>query len=77
MLFRSFLDLESPFSMVTEPAIVREEYLREFNRHRERLREGCLEFNTDHRQIVTDQDCESVLAAFLTERAQVAASGGR
>lgn len=72
-----FVDLESPFSMVTEPAIVREEYLREFNRHRERLRGGCLEYNADYRQVVTDEDYEPVLAGFLTERAQGAVGGGR
>lgn len=72
-----FVDLESPFSMVTEPAIVREEYLREFRRHGERLRGGCLEFNADYRPVLTDADYEPVLAQFLTERVQGAVGGGR
>ena len=72
-----FVDLESPFSMVTEPAVVRDAYLREFNRHRERLRGGCLEYNADYAQVLTDEDYEPVLARFLTERAQGAVGGGR
>jgi uncharacterized protein (DUF58 family) len=66
-----FQDLESPFSLVTEPAMVRDEYLRAFDSHRARLRQACLEFNADYREVVTDADPGKVLADFLTERAQL------
>lgn len=71
-----FLDLESPFSMVAEPAMIRQEYLRQFNGFLERLKHGCHEFNADYRQVVTDQDYEKVLGDFLTERARLAATKG-
>lgn len=64
-----FQDLESPFNLVTEPAMVRDEYLRAFDAHRARLRQACLEFNADYREVVTDQEPGKVLADFLTERA--------
>ena len=66
-----FQDLESPFSLVTEPAMVRDEYLRAFDAHRARLRQACLEFNADYREVPTDQNPGQVLANFLTERAQL------
>jgi uncharacterized protein (DUF58 family) len=63
-----FQDLESPFSLVTEPAIVRDLYLEEFNRHREGFRSACLEFNVDYREVLTDANLEKILADFLSER---------
>ncbi|MGB0581797.1 MAG: DUF58 domain-containing protein [Limisphaerales bacterium] len=64
-----FQDLESPFSLVTEPAMIRDLYLEEINKHREALRTACLEFNVDFREVVTDSNPEQHLADFLTERA--------
>lgn len=69
-----FVDLESFLSVVTEPSIIREEYLRQLRRFLEQLREGCHEFGADYRQVVTDQDYERVLADFLVERVHLAAS---
>ncbi len=69
-----FVDLESTASIVTEPVIVRDEYLDALERHRARLRDGCHEFNTDFREVVTDQNYEKVLADFLTERARLHAT---
>jgi uncharacterized protein (DUF58 family) len=66
-----FVDLESPSSMVTEPAMIRDEYLRQFRGFLERLRASCLEFNADYRQAVTDMDYEKILAGFLEERARI------
>jgi len=63
-----FQDLESPFNLVTEPAIVRDLYLEEFNKHRAALRASCLEFNVDYREVLTDTNIEKILADFLTER---------
>jgi hypothetical protein len=69
-----FLDLESSLSIVTEPASIRDEYLREFAAFHDRLRSGCNEFGVDYRQVVTDRDYERVLADFLVERALMASS---
>ncbi|MBL6764324.1 MAG: DUF58 domain-containing protein [Verrucomicrobiae bacterium] len=69
-----FQDLESPFNLVTEPALVRDLYLEEFNKHRAALRAGCLEFNVDYREVLTDANTEKILADFLTERVH---AGGR
>lgn len=68
-----FVDLESSMSVVTEPAAIRDEYLRQLNSFLEQLRGGCNEFGVDYRQVVTDQDYERVLADFLVERAHLAA----
>jgi uncharacterized protein (DUF58 family) len=69
-----FVDLESSLSIVTEPSTIRDEYLRQFGLFLEALRDGCHEFGADYRRVVTDQSCERVLADFLVERAQLAAS---
>ena len=69
-----FVDLESSFNLVTEPAVVRDEYLRQLHLFLEGLRVGCHEFAADYRQVVTDQSCEKVLADFLVERARLSAS---
>lgn len=66
-----FQDLESTFHLITEPALVREQYLRQLSSYLERLRAGCHEFNADYRRVVTDQDYEKVLADFLVERARM------
>ena len=65
-----FVDLESPFALVTEPGSIRERYLDSIHAHIEQLRHGCAEFKADYRQIVTDQDYEEVLADFLVERSR-------
>ncbi|MFO1500870.1 MAG: DUF58 domain-containing protein [Verrucomicrobiota bacterium] len=65
-----FVDLESSFQLVTEPSLIRQQYLEQFHGFLARLRSGCHEFNADYRQVVTDQDFEKVLADFLVERAR-------
>ena len=70
-----FLDLESSFKLVAEPALVRDEYLAQLQGFLARLRTGCHEFKADHRQAVTDEDYERVLSTFLVERARAAAMG--
>jgi uncharacterized protein (DUF58 family) len=65
-----FVDLESSLSIVTEPAAIRDEYLSQLNLFLEQLRAGCHEFGADYRRVVTDQDCEPVIAEFLIERSR-------
>jgi uncharacterized protein (DUF58 family) len=69
-----FVDLESSMSLVTEPSMIRDEYLRQLHIFLESLRRGCNEFGVDYRQVVTDQDYERVLADFLVARVNLAAS---
>jgi len=64
-----FVDMESSFSLVTEPATVRTEYRLQLDRFLERLKSDCHEFNADYRQVVLDQPYEKVLADFLVARA--------
>ncbi len=68
-----FVDLESSFGLVTEPAMIREQYLRQLRVFLDGLRASCHEFNMDYRQVTTDQSYEKILADFLVERAKQAA----
>lgn len=68
-----FVDLESSTSLVTEPASVRDEYLRQLYLFLEQLRDGCHEFGADYRQVVTDQGYDRAVADFLVERARLSA----
>jgi uncharacterized protein (DUF58 family) len=72
-----FLDLEGPGAVVTEPAMIRAEYLRCLTAHLERLRRGCNELRADYRQVRIEQSYERVLADFLVERARLRAAAGR
>ena len=67
-----FLDLEGNASVVTEPAVIRDEYIRQIERFIIRLRNGCHEVKASYHQIVSDQDYEKILAEFLIERARFA-----
>jgi hypothetical protein len=70
-----FEDLESSFSLVTEPASVRDEYFKQLQQFLELMRAGCHEFRTDYRQVIIDKKKEKVLADFLVERARSVAMG--
>lgn len=69
-----FVDLESSGSIVTEPSLIRDQYLAELNSFLRRIERGCREFKADYRRVTTDLSYERVLADFLVERAQVAAN---
>lgn len=66
-----FVDLESSLNIVTEPASVRDEYLRQLRSFMAGLREGCHEFGAEYRQVFTDASYERAVADFLVERARV------
>jgi len=70
-----FVDLESSFTLITEPSMIRDEYLRQFGIFLEHVKRGCREFKASYRQVVTDQDYERTLADFLVERARASAAG--
>jgi uncharacterized protein (DUF58 family) len=69
-----FVDMENSYSLVTEPAVVRDRYLQQFYQYLEVLKQGCHEFNADYRRVVTDESYEKVLADFLTERARLSSA---
>ncbi len=63
-----FVDLESPFQLVTDPAVIASDYRRELDGWLGGLQRGCREFGVDYQRVTTDQDYEKVLAAFLLPR---------
>jgi uncharacterized protein (DUF58 family) len=63
-----FRDLESSFSLLTDPSSMRQDYLREFRAWLEELRTGCLRYNVDYRQARTSDSVEDVLSTFLLSR---------
>jgi uncharacterized protein (DUF58 family) len=69
-----FVDLETNSSLVTEPALIREQYLSELNAFLAHMQSGCREFKADYRRVTTDQSYERVLADFLVERAQLSST---
>jgi uncharacterized protein (DUF58 family) len=67
-----FVDLESAFNLVAEPAMIRDEYLRQLHAFLEGLEAGCHEFGADYRRVVTDEPYEKALGEFLAGRARPA-----
>jgi hypothetical protein len=59
--------------MVTEPAMVREAYLEQFQNFQAALQKGCHECNSDYREVTTSKPFEKVLADFLVDRAKALA----
>lgn len=67
-----FVDLESSASLVTEPAMIRDEYLRQLQMFIARLKKGCHEVRASYNQVISDEGFEKTLVNFLVERARVA-----
>ncbi|MBA4387791.1 MAG: DUF58 domain-containing protein [Verrucomicrobia bacterium] len=63
-----FVDMENGATVTTDPSIMRETYLKEFDGYLHDLKHGCEEFGVDYRRVFTDSDYEKVLAALLLER---------
>jgi len=66
-----FVDLEGPTSLVTEPSVIRDEYLKHFRQFLETIQKGSREFGIDYRRVLTTDNYEKVLADFLIERSRV------
>jgi uncharacterized protein (DUF58 family) len=64
-----FVDLESPETLLSEPAVSRGQYLKAVRSHLQTLRDGCNRFGIDLRSVATDQDYEQVLREFVRGRA--------
>jgi uncharacterized protein (DUF58 family) len=65
-----FVDLETQSTLLAEPEIIRERYFGELNRYLEQLKNGCREFKTEYRRVVTDEDYEQVVSRFLADRSR-------
>ncbi|MEA3213740.1 MAG: hypothetical protein QOE70_6797 [Chthoniobacter sp.] len=65
-----FVDLETEAALLAEPETIRDRYFGELHRFLDRLKSGCREFKAEYRRIVTDEDYEKAVAAFLIERAR-------
>ena len=65
-----FTDLESSFSLVTEPSMVRDAYLEQLQQFQTGLQKGCHECNGDYRLVLNHQDASQVLGDFLVDRAK-------
>ncbi len=63
-----FLDMESTFSVVTEPAVIRNDYLKELNHFLDRMMLGCSEFHVDYRFTNMSRPYPEVLTEFLLSR---------
>ena len=63
-----FIDLESNTSIVTEPAIIKKEYLNVLNSYLERIRCGCAEYQVDYHLADTAISYDETLTNFLLNR---------
>ncbi|OVE82375.1 hypothetical protein BVY04_01170 [bacterium M21] len=63
-----FQDLESKFSLVTEPGTIQNDYRSLMDQYMKRVRKGCTEHGADYQVVSTDQHFEEVLCPFLLER---------
>ncbi len=63
-----FDDAESTFRLITDPSVVREGYRRAIDDYLSDMLRGCREFNVDYQRVMTDEDYEKSLAAFLLQR---------
>jgi hypothetical protein len=65
-----FMDMESNFSIVTEPALIRKDYQREIKSYMKRIQEGCREYHVDYRKIFIETPYDKILTEFLLERSR-------
>jgi len=63
-----FVDLESPETLLSEPAVIRTQYLKAVKSHLTGMREGCNRFSIELRPVAVDEDYESVLRGFMRGR---------
>ena len=70
-----FQDLESSTSLVTEPQLIRDEYLRQIGLFQESLRQKASAMSVDLRTFMTDESMEKAASGLLLARAQLATAG--
>ena len=64
-----FIGLEAGGETIVEPRALREEYLKEFSRHADLLREACHQLHVDFVQVDTSLPLDVTLPGFLATRA--------
>jgi hypothetical protein len=72
-----FVDMESSFRMITDPAVIQAGYRAELDRYLASIQRGCREFGVDYQRILTSDDYEKILAAFLLQRMNKGRGTGR
>jgi uncharacterized protein (DUF58 family) len=63
-----FVDMEGGGSLITEPTVIREEYLARLNAHVDQLEKGCLESQARYHQVRTDSPVVTVIDNFSANR---------
>ena len=63
-----FVDLEGAGSLITEPTVIRAEYLARLDEHVEELRQGCLEAQARYHIVRTDNPLVDVIDDFSAGR---------
>lgn len=63
-----FIDMEEPMSLLTEPNVIKRQYISNLEEFLNSLSTGCRQFNVDYRRVITNQNYEKILASFLLER---------
>lgn len=63
-----FVDLESSYSMITDPSVIRAGYRKALDNYLSGMKQGCREVGVDYRKVFTDAGYEDVLADFLLQR---------
>jgi len=63
-----FEDMESGRSQMTDPASIRDGYLKKFNAHQEGLKQHCATLGIIHHLLPIDQPLETALHAYLSDR---------
>lgn len=72
-----FVDMESNYTMITDPSMIETEYRHAVQEYLNAVTRGCREFGVDYQRVMTDSNYEKVLASFLLQRMGKSASGGR
>ncbi len=63
-----FLDLEGGSPTLTEPSVIRRQYLEQLETHSSALRKVCAETQSSYHQLVTDEGVAKALSGFSSER---------
>jgi uncharacterized protein (DUF58 family) len=63
-----FEGLENQQAREVDPRLLRDEYLRQFESHRNKIRETCFARRIDYTEFLTDRPFEKTMAKYLVER---------
>lgn len=65
-----FIDLEGGSSILTEPSVIRDEYLKQMREHMNQIKKICAETQSSFHQVVTDAEIDDALSVFSFQRTQ-------